>query len=475
MTVPSLTVGPVTTPKIMTPSITTPSVSTPSIPPVHTPTVGSPVSPPHLGSISPVAGARRRHLGLVCSVGAGTSASGTRSTSRTPSGGPAVPGRRAAAPRAGTHTMPAPRRYRAERARGHARKKRRRTSPRDPCERGHAALDRVEGLEPSDRNVQQVGQGFPTAFLVALLAFRSSRQRWRSTPTCKADEPGRSRASGRRAVRCRRLQSALLPAVPPISANPTSRWRTDRRRGSRPERLLRCVQALARPDGHHHRRRVRAWARVADPCGACSLHAQDVDGGGAPLPEVLARADRYLTGELGDGFATVVICCYEHATGELTWAKAGHEPPIVAAPPEREEQAATPLGFGMGETWPQFSRVLTPGDRVCLFTDGLTEARRHGAQLGRAHLKSLVDQGLSARRSWSASRRTPTNPTMTSRLWSSAARGLPLSRRRPEYGRRRPSSRRTPGCRAARRLAGPSACRRPRSPDFSTRRQRPNA
>lgn len=119
-------------------------------------------------------------------------------------------------------------------------------------------------------------------------------------------------------------------------------------------------------------------------------------GEGHPLPEVLARADRYLTGELGDGFATVVICCYEHATGELTWAKAGHEPPMIAGQPDRDEQAATPLGFGMGERWPQFSRTLAAGDRVCLFTDGLVEARRHGEHLGRAHLKSLVDQGLDA-------------------------------------------------------------------------------
>jgi serine phosphatase RsbU (regulator of sigma subunit) len=119
-------------------------------------------------------------------------------------------------------------------------------------------------------------------------------------------------------------------------------------------------------------------------------------GEGHPLPEVLARADRYLTGELGDGYATVVICRYEHATGELSWAKAGHEPPIVAGEPDREEQAATPLGFGFDGAWPQFSRVLEPGERVCLFTDGLTEARRGDDYLGRAHLRSLVEQGLSA-------------------------------------------------------------------------------
>lgn len=119
-------------------------------------------------------------------------------------------------------------------------------------------------------------------------------------------------------------------------------------------------------------------------------------GEGHPLPEVLARADRYLTGELGDGFATVIVCRYEHATGELTWAKAGHEPPMVAGEPDVEEEAATPLGFGLGDRWPQFSRFLAPGERVCLFTDGLVEARRRGEHLGRAHLRSLFEQGLGA-------------------------------------------------------------------------------
>jgi serine phosphatase RsbU (regulator of sigma subunit) len=119
-------------------------------------------------------------------------------------------------------------------------------------------------------------------------------------------------------------------------------------------------------------------------------------GEGHPLPEVLARADRYLSGELGDGFATVVICRYEHATGQLTWAKAGHEPPILAGQPDPDEAGASPLGFGFGGDWPQFSRALDPGDRLCLFTDGLIEARRRGQQLGRAYLRSLVERGMSA-------------------------------------------------------------------------------
>ena len=119
-------------------------------------------------------------------------------------------------------------------------------------------------------------------------------------------------------------------------------------------------------------------------------------GEGHPLPEVLARADGCLTDELGDGFATVIVCCYEHATGELIWAKAGHEPPLFAGEADGWEEPATALGFGLGDTWPQFSRCLAPGERVCLFTDGLTEARKRGEELGRGHLRTLVEQGLGA-------------------------------------------------------------------------------
>jgi serine phosphatase RsbU (regulator of sigma subunit) len=119
-------------------------------------------------------------------------------------------------------------------------------------------------------------------------------------------------------------------------------------------------------------------------------------GEGHPLPEVLARADRYLTGELGDRFATVVISSYDRASGQLRWAKAGHEPPIVSGQPDAPEEAATPLGLGFGQEWPEFRRELAAGERVCLFTDGLVEARRGGVVLGRGPLRALVEEGLDA-------------------------------------------------------------------------------
>ena len=84
-------------------------------------------------------------------------------------------------------------------------------------------------------------------------------------------------------------------------------------------------------------------------------------GEGHPLPEVLARADRYLTGELGDGFATVIVCCYEHATAQLTWAKAGHEPPIIAGQPEPDEEAATHSASASAAPGPSSCASSRPG------------------------------------------------------------------------------------------------------------------
>jgi serine phosphatase RsbU (regulator of sigma subunit) len=238
----------------------------------------------------------------------------------------------------------------------------------------------------------------PTAFLVALLAFAVIAAAMALNAYLQSRR-ARSLAGQREALLSDVgvLQSALLPAVP------SNLGELDVSVAYRP------AQGLA-AGGDFFDVFTLSPERTGIIIGDVSGHGREslihaalvrytlrtLMGEGHSLPEVLARADRYLTGELGDGFATVVICCYEHASGELTWAKAGHEPPIIAGQPEREEQAATPLGFGMGDTWPQFSRVLAPGERVCLFTDGLTEARRHGVQLGRAHLKSLVDQGLSA-------------------------------------------------------------------------------
>src|SRR6185437_12712030 len=72
-------------------------------------------------------------------------------------------------------------------------------------------------------------------------------------------------------------------------------------------------------------------------------------GEGHPLPEVLARADRYLEAEMGANFATVIVATYDHAGCELRYAKAGHEPPLITGLETAGEESATPLGLGLAQ------------------------------------------------------------------------------------------------------------------------------
>jgi hypothetical protein len=414
--VPTITAGPVTTPQVTTPSVSTPqlitpSVSTPSlpvqVPPISTPALGS-------GSHSPSNG--------------GTSSSSAGSRDTTPQASPATSGAASGAPSVSQTSASAVRssgrggKLVARRASptGH------RAAAGHPRRAGTGATATTAGVtaggavsaaggrtqtgtasgQPASSSTPSSKPGpfrrlvnnLPSAVLFALLAFGVIA----AAMTLNAYLQGRrarSLAGQREALLSDVgvLQAALLPAVPETLGE------LDVTVAYRP------AQGLA-AGGDFFDVFTMSPERTGIIIGDVSGHGREslihaalvrytlrtLMGEGHPLPEVLARADRYLSGELGDGFATVIVCCYEHTTAELRWAKAGHEPPIIAGEPDRDEKAATPLGFGLGDTWPEFSRFLAPGERVCLFTDGLTEARRDGEQLGRAHLHSLVDEGLSA-------------------------------------------------------------------------------
>ena len=108
--------------------------------------------------------------------------------------------------------------------------------------------------------------------------------------------------------------------------------------------------------------------------------------------EALARADRMLVRDLRPHFVTVIAAAYDTRTGELTYAKAGHAPPIVlgTAHDADAETPACPLGLGLGDDWPEFCLQLTDGASVCLYTDGLEDARREGTRLGRECVARLL-------------------------------------------------------------------------------------
>ena len=408
LTTPSVSTPTLTTPALTTPTLTTPTVSTPSLP---TPTVKTPTLPTPTTLTHAVASADHG------SASAATASSGTASTATaepaaggSASGGshPSRPGQvsaRGHGGRTGTAATSTGRgkptvggsRTSAGAGAGH-------TATATATPNGANALTRpghvASAVAPTKSTgpIARLVKVLPTAVLIALLAFAVVAAAMALNAYLQSRR-ARSLAGQRAALLSDVgvLQAALLPAVP------ASLGELDVSVAYRP------AQGLA-AGGDFFDVFTLSAERTGIIIGDVSGHGREslihaalvrytlrtLMGEGHPFPEVLSRADRYLTGELGDGFATVIICAYEHGTGEFTWAKAGHEPPIIAGEPDRDEEPATPLGFGLGDTWPQFSRFLAPGERMCLFTDGLIEARRHGEQLGRAHLASLVDQGLSA-------------------------------------------------------------------------------
>jgi hypothetical protein len=112
---------------------------------------------------------------------------------------------------------------------------------------------------------------------------------------------------------------------------------------------------------------------------------------GADLSELVDSVDEALAEWLPDQFCTAIVCQLDLATGGLRWINCGHPPPLLIRDQRlmagaMERDADPPLG--LPATFVSTPRRvhemnLEPGDRVLMYTDGVTEARtRHGDELG---------------------------------------------------------------------------------------------
>ncbi|MEU7866960.1 SpoIIE family protein phosphatase [Dactylosporangium sp. NPDC049140] len=75
---------------------------------------------------------------------------------------------------------------------------------------------------------------------------------------------------------------------------------------------------------------------------------------------------------------TAVIGTFDPAARRLTWARAGHLPPLLARAGAAEELPLPPgllLGAVADSAYPAETTALRPGDVVLLYTDGLVERR----------------------------------------------------------------------------------------------------
>ncbi len=107
----------------------------------------------------------------------------------------------------------------------------------------------------------------------------------------------------------------------------------------------------------------------------------------------LALAGRVLADRTMEHFATVVVGVYDTGEGRLTYASAGHPPPILLGLQTREPLAvcaSPPIGWTVPTGRRQTSVSLPRGAVACFFTDGLLEARCGDDLLGQERLTGIV-------------------------------------------------------------------------------------
>ena len=104
--------------------------------------------------------------------------------------------------------------------------------------------------------------------------------------------------------------------------------------------------------------------------------------GNFDVRDVLSRVNTFISDDLRrDMFVTCVYGILEVSTKQFSWARAGHET-LVFAHSDHTVEMLSPEGFALGIIGaPEFSDLLEvqtiemhAGDRVLMFTDGLTEA-----------------------------------------------------------------------------------------------------
>jgi phosphoserine phosphatase RsbU/P len=109
---------------------------------------------------------------------------------------------------------------------------------------------------------------------------------------------------------------------------------------------------------------------------------------------VLSGMNQIFHGKLKNQFITAIYVFLDLEAGRLTWASAGHPPPLLWRKQDGRIEELTQPGIVMGRlrraVYTEASVSFEPGDRLLLFTDGIPEAASPaGEQLGDARLQEL--------------------------------------------------------------------------------------
>ena len=109
--------------------------------------------------------------------------------------------------------------------------------------------------------------------------------------------------------------------------------------------------------------------------------------------EVLKRTNELLLEKDLAGFVTLFLGILDIETGTLRYASAGHPETLLrrtAGEIEPLGDGSTPIGVYPNITWRPGIVQMEPGDRLLLYTDGVTDGRRNGEFFGRKRLESIL-------------------------------------------------------------------------------------
>jgi Stage II sporulation protein E (SpoIIE) len=119
---------------------------------------------------------------------------------------------------------------------------------------------------------------------------------------------------------------------------------------------------------------------------------------GANLVSIGEGIERVLIDHFGgDRYTTAVLADLDLASGVFSWVSRGHPPPIIIRGGRwvsgLECEPAHPLGMGLGLEVTVCREQLKAGDRIVLYTDGITEARdRTGDEFGVARFIEFLNR-----------------------------------------------------------------------------------
>ncbi len=149
----------------------------------------------------------------------------------------------------------------------------------------------------------------------------------------------------------------------------------------------------------------KIYATIADVCGKgvgpallmaslqASFHAWADEN--VPVAEMTGRLSEAISRRTGpDRFITFFLLLLDPATGEVEYTNAGHNPGLLRRNDGAIEELAShglPLALFPGKPYGNSRLSIAPGELVCLYTDGVTEANDpQGNEFGMPRLKEFL-------------------------------------------------------------------------------------